>query len=164
MSVDGTDCPIQEPKPFSKKWYSIKLNGPALWYEATVALHRSEIVWVKGPFPAGPWKDDTIFKRWLMRKLEPDELVIVNKGYRFILCCVVPNKFFTLRKRCTHNQIRARHESVNTRMKKFNCLKNKWRHERRDHGHAFKAVAVITQLASTDDEPLMHPRDFRNCF
>lgn len=28
ISVDGTDCPIFEPWPFDKQWYSKKFNGP----------------------------------------------------------------------------------------------------------------------------------------
>eukprot|EP00957_Ditylum_brightwellii_P210238 15364715-Ditylum_brightwellii.AAC.1 len=33
MSVDGTDCPINEPWSFEKKWYYQKFNGPAVKYE-----------------------------------------------------------------------------------------------------------------------------------
>jgi hypothetical protein len=27
MSVDGTHCPIEEPRPFSTEWSSFKLGG-----------------------------------------------------------------------------------------------------------------------------------------
>eukprot|EP00536_Pseudo-nitzschia_multiseries_P019473 jgi/Psemu1/232526/e_gw1.5049.6.1 len=32
MSMDGTNCPVFEPWPFSKKMYSHKFNGPAVKY------------------------------------------------------------------------------------------------------------------------------------
>jgi hypothetical protein len=49
LSFDGTDCPILEPWPFNKKWFSHKLNGPGLKYEVGVCNPTGEIVWVKGP-------------------------------------------------------------------------------------------------------------------
>lgn len=32
MLVDGTDIPIQEQEPFSKRWYSHKINDPSVRY------------------------------------------------------------------------------------------------------------------------------------
>jgi hypothetical protein len=42
ISVDGTDCPINEPWPFRPIWYSQKFNGPAVKYEVGVCIqtHR----------------------------------------------------------------------------------------------------------------------------
>jgi hypothetical protein len=28
--IDSTDCPVMEPWPLDKKWYSKKMNGPAV--------------------------------------------------------------------------------------------------------------------------------------
>jgi hypothetical protein len=55
ISVDGTDCAIQEPYPYSTGIFSEKLNGPGLKYEI------GHIVWVDGPFDASR-HDVTIFK------------------------------------------------------------------------------------------------------
>ena len=33
LSVDGTDCPIEEPRPFDKAWFSQKFKGPGVKYE-----------------------------------------------------------------------------------------------------------------------------------
>ena len=47
ISIDGTDCPIQEPSPFSPKWFIHKFKGPDIRYELGVAINGN-IVWVYG--------------------------------------------------------------------------------------------------------------------
>jgi len=45
-SVDGTDCKILEPAPFSSQWYSYKHNRPVVWFEiavSTAAVHTSRL-------------------------------------------------------------------------------------------------------------------------
>ena len=48
--------------------------------------------------------------------------------------------------RAMRNTLRARHETVNGRMKIFKMLSIVWRHSLEKHSIAFHAVAVITQL------------------
>jgi hypothetical protein len=43
--------------------------------------------------------------------------------------------------------VRARHETVNGRIKNFKILKDIYRSNLDDHGIVFKACAVITQIA-----------------
>ena len=50
--------------------------------------------------------------------------------------------------------VASRHETVNNRMKMFNCLTQVFRHGFEKHGECFRAVAVITQLAIENGEPL----------
>jgi predicted hydrolase (HD superfamily) len=50
---------------------------------------------------------------------------------------------------------RARHETVNRRFKQLDCLKC-FRHDKQLHVHCLNAVAVITQLAIENGEPLYH--------
>ena len=38
ISIDGTDCQIQEPTPFSPKWFSHKFNGPGIRYEVGILI------------------------------------------------------------------------------------------------------------------------------
>ena len=68
MSVDGTDCPVFEPWPFSKKMYSHKLNGPGVKYEVGVCLMTGRIVWTNGPF-VGSKHDGNIFRNGLSQLL-----------------------------------------------------------------------------------------------
>eukprot|EP00957_Ditylum_brightwellii_P080787 6144482-Ditylum_brightwellii.AAC.1 len=46
MSVVGTDCPINEPWPFEKKWYSQKFNGQAEYF--STLLYNDKGVEVDG--------------------------------------------------------------------------------------------------------------------
>ena len=71
ISVDGTDCRICEPSPFSSKWYSHKFNGPGLRYEVAVSISTGHLVWAYGPFPCGSHPDISIFKLRLAEKLDP---------------------------------------------------------------------------------------------
>ena len=50
--------------------------------------------------------------------------------------------------------VRGRHETVNGRFKCSNILSRTFRHDRRLHGSVFRAVAVLTQLAIENGEPL----------
>jgi hypothetical protein len=50
--------------------------------------------------------------------------------------------------------IRARHETVNKRLKQFEVLKRVFRHDVQHHQPAFMACAVTTQLTIERGEPL----------
>ena len=60
------------------------------------------------------------------------------------------------RRRAT--QARARHETVNGRLKNWSILKNKfWHNHGHDygkHGMVFNAIIVLTQLTIDGEEPL----------
>ena len=73
MTVDGTDCPIQEPSPFDKMWYSHKFNGAGVHYEVAVAIGTGHIVHVQGPYPCGAYPDiviarEGVEKNWIMER------------------------------------------------------------------------------------------------
>ena len=50
--------------------------------------------------------------------------------------------------------VRRRQETINKRFKQFGVLKQIFRHELGMHGDCFRCVAVITQLAIENGEPL----------
>jgi hypothetical protein len=82
ISVDGTDCPIEELYPFDKGIFSEKLNGPGYKYEVGVCIRTADIVWVNGPFKAGR-ADKTIFQEDGLRDaLCDDECVEADAGYQ----------------------------------------------------------------------------------
>lgn len=71
LSVDGTHCPQEEPRPWSKIWSSHKLGGKAgLNYEIGLLIHKPKLVWVRGPTPPGLYNDITVFKQELMKKCQ----------------------------------------------------------------------------------------------
>ena len=155
ISVDGTDCPVFEPWPFSTKMYSHKLNGPGLKYEVAVCLKTGRIVWINGPF-AGSKNDGTIFREGLSRLLHEDEAVEVDKGYAGDDKMKLPGMGKDSKERKMKSNARAQQEAVNGRLKQFNVLPTHSRHMKpnkegmmRKHGMCFNAVAVITQLKFT---------------
>lgn len=71
MSVDGTDCVINELVLFIPMWFSQKFHGSSVRYEIGVPNVTDRIVWVNGPLPADKFPDLMIFKKDLFQKL-PD--------------------------------------------------------------------------------------------
>jgi hypothetical protein len=147
VSVDGVDCPIQEPYPFDKSIFSEKLNGPGYKYEVGICIKTADIVWINGPFKAGRG-DATIFKEdGLRAALADDECVEVDGGYQGDDKMKNPNISQSRNDRKQKSNVRARHENVNSWLKKFSVLDNVFRHKTKEkHQLCFEAVAVITQL------------------
>ena len=153
--MDGTDFRIQEPKPFWKGWYSFKFNGPGLRYEVGVCILTGDIVWTNGPFPCGKYSDITIFRLGMLKALDDDrrEKVEADKGYRgeehYVNTPPVVDGEMAQR-------VRSRHETVNKRFKQWKCLKDVFQHNLAKHHDMFTAVAVVTQLAMENGEPLFN--------
>jgi DDE superfamily endonuclease len=153
MTVDGTDCMIQEPLPFSPKWYSHKFEGPGVRYEIGVGIQTGWIVWVNGPFPCGEWSDLKIAKDDLFKSLAPNEMVVADGGYRDGgWHADTPNGLNDYMSRIK-SVARARHETINKRIKQFNVLRSTFRHDLEKHGFCFHAAANITQLIIEHEEP-----------
>ena len=93
VTVDTTDCPIQEPigtgitkkgkfLPFNPKLCSYKLKGAGLRYKVAVNIQTGDIVWLNGLFPCGEYNDIKIFKKHLQKMLLPGEKVEADGIYR----------------------------------------------------------------------------------
>lgn len=155
ISLDCTDCPVMEPWPFDTKWYSQKMNGPAVKYEVAVCIKTGHIVWTNGPHPASA-NDATLFGNTLADLLADDEGAEVDGVYKGHDKLKAPTVAKSRAERKQKSQARGRHENVNGRLKIFNVLNNSFRHTgefatRGDtlmekHAVCFNAVAVITQL------------------
>lgn len=157
VSVDGTDFRIQEPTPFWKGWHSRKFNASGLRYEVAISIRSGDVVWIHGPFPCGSWPDITIFRNALKYELNDGEKVEADKGYRGEPECVcVPNHNVFLNRvgRRQKTLVRARHETLNKRLKQWRCLHDTFRHDLVKHGPVFRAVAVIVQVSLENGEPL----------
>ena len=50
LTIDCTDCMIDEPWPWNKKWVSPKFKGAGLKYEVAIAIHSNNICWSNGPY------------------------------------------------------------------------------------------------------------------
>lgn len=155
ISVDGTDFRIPQQYP-KKPYYSYKYNGPGLRYEVAVCIRTGEIVWINGPFNPGQFMDLMVFRLGLKQKL----LFAGEKAQADgIYACetrtiIAPNEFDGAAVQRLKDDVRARHETVNKRLKQFGILKRIFRQELCKHKAAFTAVAVITQIAIRNGEEL----------
>jgi len=158
VSVDCTDCRIEEPHPFSTIWYSHKFNGPGLRYELALSIKSGHIVWINGPYECGLWADIEIFRNSLISFLDAGERVEADDGYigEEPKTCKTPGGFSsrTELQNKYRMRLRSRHETVNSRLKNFGVLKERFRHTLKNHSSAFRACAVIVELAIELGEPL----------
>jgi len=153
-SIDGTDCRILEPTPFSTKWFSHKVKGPGVRYEGGVCICTGWIGWVNGPFPCGAWPDLKIAKERMFHCLDDGEKVIANGGYSTGGVYTIVPCHLNDEQRRLHSVIRACHEIINRRLKQWNILGGRrfrskvWRHKM-----VFYAIEVITQIIIQEEGP-----------
>ena len=152
LSVDGTDCRILKS---GKYWYSHKFKKPGVRYEVGLSILSGDICWINGPFPCGEYPDIKIFRMALKHELEESERVLADLGYRGDEKTKVPGPLYTEEAyKQMVKRVASRHETVNKRIKIFNCLTHPFRHGIAKHAACFRAVTVITQLAIENGEPL----------
>ena len=147
MSVDGTDFKIQEPIPFSTKWYSHKFKGPGVRYEIGVTISTGHIVSSHGPFPCGEFPDLKIFRQGMRNNLGPGEKVIADDGYRGDSKVCTKHDARDEQHQLVMGLIRAHHETINRRLKTWKSLHSTYRHKRNKHHLIFESVLVLEQLA-----------------
>ena len=110
-------------------------------------------MWINGPFCCGRWPDVKIAKKGIIKKFAR-EMAIADSGYRSLRhYFVTPSGYNNLLER-EHAVIRARHETANGRFKTWNILKMTFRHDVRQHGFVFWAIANIVQIEISTTRPL----------
>lgn len=147
ISVDGTDCSICEPWPFDPAYWSHKTNGPALRYEIGVCLQTGFIVWLNGPYKPCSWPDLRIFRHRLMHALGLGEWIVADGGYRDGYQFVIPKHAGPSWLQDMTALACSRHETINSRFKKWKILSTHYRHELARHEITFSAIANMTQLS-----------------
>ena len=155
LSVDGTDFQI----PYhGRRFHSHKYRfGSCLRYEVGICSLSGELVWINGPYEPGIWNDLMIFRDSLKTMLHPGERVEADDGYRgdspgFVKC---PQSIGSHELTVAMSAIvRRRHETVNKRFKQWGILKQVYRGDLSKHHEVFRVVAIVTQLAIENGEPL----------
>jgi DDE superfamily endonuclease len=128
ITVDGIDCPIKEPSPFSSIWYSHKLNAAGLHYKIRICIQSGKIVWVNRPYPPGLWPDLRIFRHRLIHRLLRNGWIVADRGYKEGLQFVIykgvgPDWYQDMMAKSL-----ARHQAINSQFKRFNILLTHYRH------------------------------------
>jgi hypothetical protein len=161
ISVDGVHFRIHEPRMDpSAKWMSYKFMSAGLSYEFAVSLTASEIVWINGPFQASKG-DLEIFKECgLADLMGPGQVAIADRGYRgagdgYEDKLAIRNQMDSDELREYKKLARARHESLNARLKCFEILQTVFRHNISKHESVVHAVALCVQYDMKHGHPLM---------
>jgi len=156
VSDDGVHCRIGEPrKQPSTKWSSTKYGKKAaLTYEIGIAIRHNQVVLINGPYPAA-MHDMAMFNsaKGVGPKLLPGQQAVADRAYSGPQV-VVRNEFDTPEVKSFKKRVRARHETFNGRIKSFNILKERFRHEVGQHKAVFEACCVIVQYDMETGRPL----------
>ena len=143
-SVDGFDFKVQDPTKFDPKYYSHKFKSAGLRYEIGGCIGSEKIVTADGPSKSGMWTDLKINQSELKWKLDDNEFIIADLGYRdysvVLLGTQTTNNGILL-----HRRIRARHETLNGLLKNFVVLRQSFRHRIDFHCECFFAVLNVQE-------------------
>jgi hypothetical protein len=115
------------------------------------------LVWVKGPYPAGVWNDINFFNSVLSHCLKLGKCVEAdngNVGHADKIKC--PNNYCNpVESLGLQGTARSCHKMLNGRLKTWGILEKVYRYDITLHGTVFYACAVITQLAIANSKPLI---------
>lgn len=148
LSIDGTHCPIEEPRPFSTENSSHKMGGaPAANYELGLLIHQPKLVWLHGPTRPGKHHDITVFRKKLKEEMEqqvPGRKAVGDRGYRGEPELIsTRNEFDPEDLAEFKDRVLARHETFNAKVKVFKSMSTPWRHAGIPHRHGFRAVCLV---------------------
>ena len=162
-SVDGTHRQINEPRdPLvrkNRKWYSHKDEHAGMNFEVVMSLFESKILHAKIGTPAST-NDITEIKAELLAKIPAGKRLIADKVYAtkdLEQTCSTWNQFDTEEMQEFKRRAKARHESINDRIKKYQAIKKVFRHGPAKAQLCFDAVLVMVQYAIEDKGPYGEP-------
>jgi len=95
--------------------------------------------------------------------LSPDERVEADSGYSAgnpEFCLTPKGIWHPAEKTELQNTLRARQETVNTRLTNFKAMSDVWRHDIDRHSIAFCAVLVIVQIQIEHGNPLFDVKNY----
>lgn len=138
---------------FNKDFFGVKFNHSGLKYEVGVCIETGYIVWINGPFRCGQ-NDLNISRTALLGALDYGESAVADSGYVGEPHHIRTPGVGTEDEKEMQDIARARHETVNSRLKTFEVLGDaRFRHDPMFHSSCFRAVAVIIQLSFENGAP-----------
>ena len=109
---------------------------------------------MNGPFSCGSYSDLRIFRKNLRLLLIPGELVVADGTYKGNRC----KNRGSAASNCLYGIMRARYDTCNKRIKEFDILGQRFRHNITKHGACNRAVAKMSQLMIRNGHPLFYLR------
>ena len=157
VDYDGVDCRTTKQGRSLKAFYSHKFKSSGVRYGVASSISKGDIVHIDGPHAPGDWNDLMCFRVHLKPRLEHGERVEADDGYigEDPGAVIAPgglryNKTEAMEK--ARACIRYRHETINSRLKQFAILSERFHHDIEKHGDVFRACAVMTQLSFEYDK------------
>ena len=158
ISVDcvnfGTNEPRHPVMHKQKKFFDRKGGKAGLTYEIALHLWENRVVWFSGPHAPNDGGDRAIFLKGLNDKIPDGKRGIADKIYTGLAKIALHNSLDTKEVREFKARARARQESINSRLKSFGCMKQRFRHGISNHEVFARAVMVICIVAMENGSPL----------
>ena len=159
MTINDTNFQIPQ-KGIAKKGNTFASHEYAgkfvLRYKLGIDILAGNLVWIHGPYPDGKFTNIKIFKKVLRNYPEPGERVEADKGYHGhpnkIKC--PGNNIHPAENQRMQSRVRARHETLNGRLKTWGILSQVFQNSITMHGNVFRACTVVMQLTIESGEPL----------
>ena len=167
LSVDGTHAKTNEPRDNemrrNPKNFSYKNNFAGLNYQIAVNIFKEQIAYCNTGDP-GSVHDMTAMRNEFIGLLPEGARVVADSGYTGKSALeksifAVKNSFDTAAVKQFKKRARSRQETVNKRLKEYQCMKSAWTDGVALHSVAFAACIVLVQYAMEDTsstgEPLL---------
>ena len=148
--VDTVDFPLQEiclPNgKLDETLYSYKFHGAGLRYEYCHGIYSGRLCWINGPFWPGDVNDLEIAQGFgLCQRLRDSHEMGIADGIYRDRCFFTPPGRHSPQSQAM-GALRARNETVNSRMKNWRCLREKWRQDEDFHASVVYACMNILEL------------------
>ena len=150
MTIDGTCCKIEEPRPFTTEHSCHKFGGkPGVNYELGIAIHTDKLIWCYGPTRPGRYNDLQVYRLALKQEMQalPGRRIIADGGYGGEEDVIsLKNDLDPREVAKFKDRAMARQEKFNGLLKNFNILRMAFRHGRENHVVAFEACCCLVQF------------------
>lgn len=161
ISVDCVNFGVNETRHPTlhkdKRYFDQKGGKAGLTYEIALHLWENRVVWVNGPFPPNDGGDRDIFvTHGLSNHIPAGKFTIADKIYKGCDRIALHNSLDTDEVREFKGRARARQESINSRLKSFGCMKQRFRHGIAKHENFFSAVMVLCIIQMENGSPLFN--------
>ena len=103
-------------------------------------------MWKNGPYPCGAYPDVKIARDLLVPAMCVGEKYIADRGYRDGQCFASTPTGYNNDMERMKSKVRARHEHVNSRIKKFRILSTKFRGVLDKHWIVFHSIVNMIQI------------------
>ena len=154
LSIDGVDKKTWERPhateflPFDRRNYTQKHAHGGLKYQITLCAQRQQCVHIFGPVRGGMGDKEMLERSQVLERLGNGKLAVCDRGYikdAFKTKVAWPNPHDSKLANNLKSRIRLRHETFNGKMSVYATMNQTWRHTDKQHGLAFRAIAVTIQ-------------------